>query len=69
MGNPETSSSTSSPSSSSSSSCNFFSFLVFCLFNYVLATRKKEEKNTSEHRKKRLKNGLFQSEVYIGILS
>ena len=43
----------------------FFPFF-FCLFYYVLATRKK---NTSEHREKRLKSGLFQSEVYIGILS
>ena len=41
-------------------------FFLFCLFYYVLVTRKK---NTSEHREKRLKNGLFQSEVYIGILS
>ena len=43
----------------------FFPFLFFVCF-IVLATRKK---NTSEHREKRLKSGLFQSEVYIGILS
>ena len=43
----------------------FFPFLFFvCFIMFWLP-----EKNTSEHREKRLKNGLFQSEVYIGILS
>ena len=42
----------------------FFPFLFFVLLSFGY-----QKKNTSEHREKRLKNGLFQSEVYIGILS